>query len=289
MFRVMRIVVLALALLLPPALARAQCDYDATRSLTAAYGVNMALQSLDLYTPRGVRDEPLILFVHGGGWIVGDKSQYAPLGMAFARCGVAFAALNYRLAPDVDVHDQADDIAAALHWLRVAAPSEGFSAQRVFLMGHSAGAELAAFTATSAGALATAALTKGDVAGVIAVDGAAYNPTLDALAAGKGGDLRLDELVFGTNIALWKQYDIGRNLAGNEPPFLVVHARRDSVVSDQQPLALVDELKAAGDRVAYLQPDRDHMTVLGEMMDVPDDPVRVAITRFVATGSLASL
>ena len=249
----------------------------------------MLFQGLDVYRPLGERGEPLIVFVHGGGWMEGDKSQYAPLGRAFARCGVAFAALNYRLAPQASVWGQAADVAAGIAWLRATASAQGFARDRIFVMGHSAGAELAAFTATSQPALHSAGLGKQDIAGVIAVDGAAYNPTLDALAAGKSGDLRLDEFVFGTDVALWGQYDIGRNLAGDEPPFLVVHGRLDRVVSNQQPRVLVNQLRAAGDRVAYLQPDRDHMSVLGNMMLWPDDPIRVAITRFVDTGSLPSM
>ena len=279
----------ACSLLIVPLIARADGDGGAIRTTSAAYGEDMLLQSVDVYAPVPSRGEPLIVFVHGGGWMQGDKSQYAPLGRAFARCGVAFAALNYRLAPQVTVSQQAADIAEAVRWLVDSADGQGYASDRIFLMGHSAGAELAAFTATSPSILGSAHLSKQNIAGVIAVDGTAYNPTLDALEAGRLADLQLDEFVFGTDVALWKRYDIGRNLAGDEPPFLVVHGQHDSIVPAAQPRLLVDELRAAGDRVAYLQPDRDHMTVLENMMVLPDDPLRVAITRFVSTGSLQSL
>ncbi|HLW38373.1 MAG TPA: alpha/beta hydrolase [Candidatus Eremiobacteraceae bacterium] len=265
-------------------------DQDSAVTLsTIAYGDDFVFQTLDIYVPRFSKGEPLIVFVHGGGWMKGDKSQYSDLGYAFARRGVAFAALNYRLAPAASVDQQADDVAAAMRWLLDAAGAQGYAADRVFLMGHSAGAELAAFTATSPGALRLASLSKKDISGVIAVDGAAYNPTLDALQASDPQYLWLDHYVFGNDVAQWKQYDIGRNLDGNEPPFLVVHGRHDRIVSVSQPQLLVTQLRAAGDRVAYLQPDSDHNTVLRNMMTMPDDPLRVAITRFVSTGSLNSL
>jgi len=279
------------ALVFAPSLAQARCAHPnyPLKLSTAAYGQNLIFQSVDVYTPMAMQGEPLIVFVHGGGWIQGDKSQYAALGRAFASCGVAFAAVNYRLAPMVSVQEQADDVALAVRWLHTAAGAQGYAPDRVFLMGHSAGAELAAFTATNAQALQNASLSKRDIAGVIAVDGAAYNPTLDVLLASGARSLWLDQIVFGANLAGWQHYDIGRHLRGNEPPFLVVHGQQDRIVSVSQPRLLVDELRAAGDSVAYLQPDRDHMTVLQNMISLPDDPIRVAITRFVFTGSLQSL
>lgn len=282
---------LAFATIGLPARALADCakqTYD-VRESNAAYGQDLIYQSLDVYAPRAVQGEPLIVFVHGGGWIKGDKQQYERLGRAFARCGVAFAALNYRLAPAVTVEQQAGDIAAAVRWLHAAADSEGYAAHRLFLMGHSAGAELAAFTATDATALRVASLNKKDISGVIAVDGAAYNPTLDAVLARDPRYLWLDQVVFGTNVADWKRYDIGRNLDGREPPFLVVHGQNDHIVSASQPRLLVDQLRAAGDSVTYLEPERDHMTVLQNMISFQDDPIGLAITRFVTTGSLQSL
>lgn len=259
-----------------------------TQSTSAAYGEDLVLQTLDLYTPKNVTDEPIVLFVHGGGWIQGDKTQYAALGRAFARCGVAFAAIDYRLAPSVTVSQQAMDVARAIRWLLNIADSTGFSKSKLFLMGHSAGAELAAFTATDQQALSMAAISKQTIAGVIAMDGTNYNPTVEAIAA-QTENLALSKLAFGANTADWTQYDIGRRLEGDEPPFLVVHGQHDDVVSNAAPRLLVKQLRAAGDQVMYLQPDRDHMTVVADMMNYPNDPTLLAITRFVSSGSLLSI
>ncbi|MDQ6780343.1 MAG: alpha/beta hydrolase [Candidatus Eremiobacteraeota bacterium] len=291
MRRLALLFVLAIVVVGLPARAVADCarqTFD-VRESSAAYGQDLIYQTLDVYAPRAVQGEPLIVFVHGGGWIKGDKAQYAQLGRAFARCGVAFAAVNYRLAPAVTVQHQAADIAAAVQWLHAAAESEGYARHRLFLMGHSAGAELAAFTATDLQALSFANLSKKDISGVIAVDGAAYNPTLDAVLAHDPRYLWLDQVVFGTNMAEWKRYDIGRNLDGSEPPFLVVQGQNDHIVSASQPRLLVDQLRAAGDSVTYLEPERDHLTVLQNMISFQDDPIGLAITRFVSTGSLQSL
>lgn len=255
---------------------------------SAAYGDDLLSQSLDLYAPRHLRGEPIIVFVHGGGWIKGDKAQYRALGRAFANCGIAFAAVNYRLAPAASVVEQSRDIAEAIRWLRRAADSYGYAPRRLFLMGHSAGAELAAYTVTDDDSLRMAGLDKRSIAGVIAMDGASYDPSLDA-AQDAGNEPWFERLAFGGDTAQWKRYDISRRLEGDEPPFLIVHGLLDQVVPVAQPRELVSALRAAGDHVAYLQPRTDHTSVVSDMMTMPDDPILLAITRFVTSGSLQSI
>ena len=87
-----------------------------SRELT--YGADPK-QRLDLLVPPGTKRAPLLLFVHGGGWSIGDKRTGAGVKAAhFTAQGWAFASANYRLVPQVSVEQQAADIAAAIAWAR---------------------------------------------------------------------------------------------------------------------------------------------------------------------------
>ena len=102
-------------------------------------------QSLDLYLPAAPGPRPLVVYVHGGGWVAGDKANaddvanIAPL----VAHGFAVASVNYRLATEARFPAQIDDVRAALGWLRSHAADLGLDADRVAAFGVSAGAHLA--------------------------------------------------------------------------------------------------------------------------------------------------
>jgi arylformamidase len=105
-------------------------------------------QALDLYLPEqdaGDREpRPVVLFVHGGAWRRGDKSMVGDKPAAFVGQGYAFASANYRLADTVSPREQAQDVAEAVRWLHGHGGEYGCDPNRIFLMGHSAGAHLVA-------------------------------------------------------------------------------------------------------------------------------------------------
>lgn len=141
----------------------------------AAYGRD-AKQTLDYTRPAGSAKAPILLFVHGGGWAIGDKRHSAALKAThFTATGWAFASANYRLVPAATVEQQAADVAAAIAWLRANAAAFGFDPDRIVLMGHSAGAHLAALVATDPAYLAAAKVPLAAIAGVVLLDGAGYD------------------------------------------------------------------------------------------------------------------
>ncbi|MCW4463543.1 alpha/beta hydrolase [Sphingomonas sp. BT-65] len=98
-----------------------------------------------LYRSRGVALQPVVLFLHGGGWSLGGIADYDVLVHALAaESGVAFLSLDYRLAPEHGFPAALEDVAAALAWLRGAASELGLRADRIGVMGDSAGGNLAA-------------------------------------------------------------------------------------------------------------------------------------------------
>jgi acetyl esterase/lipase len=136
----------------PPVEPDPVCDGQGVETtLDVAYrdGSDVAL---DLYAP--VRDDgcdpiPIVVYLHGGGFVTGDKGNRIDDKVElFTGQGWAFASVNYRLAPDAQYPGPEEDVAAALDWLRDHAGEFGGDPDRIALTGHSAGAYLTAIVAT---------------------------------------------------------------------------------------------------------------------------------------------
>lgn len=140
---------------------------------------------LDFYLPEAATaPAPVVVFVHGDGWNTGDKDfrlgphdLYANVGRYFARHGVLAAVVNYRLLPSVDWRAQTEDVAGAVTFVRKQAARYGGDPQRLFLMGHSAGAQLAARIALDPSWLEAEGLPARSVCGVVSVSGAGFDLT----------------------------------------------------------------------------------------------------------------
>jgi hypothetical protein len=150
-------------------------------------GVEPKLTSLDVYAAPNAENAPVLVWVHGGGWARGDKSQVASLPAAFVREGFVVASVNYRLAPAVDFSAQAQDVAAAIAWMRKHAQDYGAAPEMMFLMGHSAGAHLVALVGTDGSYLKAHGLSLSALRGVVPLDTEAYD--LKGFAARFGGKL----------------------------------------------------------------------------------------------------
>ena len=141
---------------------------------------------LDLFlpVPDSVRRRPwpVVVFVHGGGWTEGDRRYtfggedlYGNVGRFFARRGVGAAVVSYRLQPEAAWREQVADVAAALAFVQDTVGTFGGDPGAVVLMGHSAGAQLAARVALDEGVRLEAGA--GPVCGAALVSGVAYDLT----------------------------------------------------------------------------------------------------------------
>ena len=106
-----------------------------------AYGSNER-HRLDVYTPKDRPDTqvPILVFVHGGGFTSGHKREYSSIGYYFARHGILTVIPNYRLSPEHKWPAGPEDIGSILKWIGLNGRRFGGDTDRVFLMGHSAGA-----------------------------------------------------------------------------------------------------------------------------------------------------
>ncbi len=132
------------------------------------YDVYRALDSLGrpLTTPA-----PVVIFVHGGSWESGDKRGYAWVGEALAQLGFVAVLPNYRLMPDTRFPAFVDDVAQAVAHARAGVTAWGGDTARVVLMGHSAGAHLAALVAYDARYLATQGTSPAILSGFVGLSG----------------------------------------------------------------------------------------------------------------------
>ena len=106
-------------------------------------------QILDVHyrTDDTANKKPVIVWVHGGAWKFGNKSHsIGAKAKAFTKAGYVVVAINYRFHPQVNWKEQAADVAAACRWITGGIEKYGGDARRLILMGHSAGAHLAALT-----------------------------------------------------------------------------------------------------------------------------------------------
>ena len=131
-----------------------------------AYGES-ARQRLDYYRPlEPRRDGKTVLFFYGGAWRQGSKEDYLFLGQALASRGIGVVVADYRLYPDVRYPGFVEDGALAVGWA-----AKRFGAERLFLMGHSAGAYIAAMLAANTTYLQTAGTDRLKLRGLIGIAG----------------------------------------------------------------------------------------------------------------------
>jgi triacylglycerol lipase len=114
-----------------------------TVAADVAYGGD-AMQKIDIYTPAKARNLPIAVFVHGGGFVNGDKKDYANVPTYLSQHGTVAVNVNYRLAPKVVWPAEAEDVAAVVAFLKKNAKQYGGDPKRIVLIGHSAGANLVA-------------------------------------------------------------------------------------------------------------------------------------------------
>lgn len=222
---------------------------------TIAYGQD-PLQTLDFW--RGLTIDiapkppaPLIVFVHGGGWKRGSKDnatgQFKPVH--YPRAGYAFASINYRLVPGHTVEEQAADVAAAVAALRSRAAELGIDPGRIVLMGHSAGAHLVALVGTDPQYLTAAGVPLSAIAGVVPIDGAAYDVPAQMKQAGRFMG-KTYEQAFGIDPARQRALSPTFHAeAPNAPRFLLLHVQRKDGVAQAQDLG--EALRRGGAAVEF--------------------------------------
>ncbi len=206
-------------------------------------GVDPNLLSLDIYAPKDARNLPVMVMIHGGGWAFGDKANKGLMDRKvpwFASRGWVLASVNYRLSPKVQHPVHVQDVAKALAWLGENIGRYGGDPEQIYLMGHSAGAHLAALVAIDETYLQAHGRKLSMLKGVVLLDGAGYDiPT--HLQSTAGPMLRrMYVRAFTDDEAKQRQASpISHVQAGKDiPPFLIIHvANREASRKQSEALA----------------------------------------------------
>ncbi len=248
----------------PP--ADASVVYDPERGL-----------ALDIYRPRLPErtTAPVVVFFYGGGWKTGSRDQYRFVGQRLAERGILTIVADYRTYPATTFPGFVEDGARAVAWAHRHAAEHSGDPGRLFVAGHSAGAQIAALIGTDPRYLAAEQMKLSDLAGVIGLSGP-YDFVVSSAYRG----------VFDSP-ALWPQAQAINYVDGDEPPFLLVHGTADSVVEAKDSQEIADKLKANGVQARLLWlPEAGHAAPLTAIYAPSRNPQVVeAIVEFTGAGT----
>jgi acetyl esterase/lipase len=219
--------------------------------LDVPYG-NNSWQRLDIYLPSqdGIRDLPVLLFLHGGGWSNGYKEWMGFMAPCFTDLPAIFISVGYRLLPEVRFPAPLDDTVAALAWVNAHIAHYGGSPDRLFIGGHSAGGHLSALATLRQDKLAAAKLP-GDVLKGCCPISAVFEFDVGELEARGNHMLAKPEDALEASPLNY--------VTGNRVPFYIVWGDNDLEYVMRTSLRFVDALARTGVPVKHqIFPGHDH-------------------------------
>jgi acetyl esterase/lipase len=230
---------------------------------------------LDLYIPKGVTNAPVILSIHGGLLSQGDRSEEVFVGQRFATAGYLTVVISYRLSPGVSHPAHIQDVAAAFAWVKRNIKQHGGDPDRVIVIGHSAGAYLAALLASDSRYLAAHKLSPKDIKGIVPVSGFFW-----VEKTGVAPDR--PKYVWGTDPKDWMEASPPRYLRADLPPVLLLYTDGDEDWRQKQNEDMAVAYRSAGLKdVAVRRIDgRTHMSVWTNMLDGDAEETSSAILAF---------
>lgn len=248
-------------------------------------------QVLDIYTPKTRADTPLpvMFWIHGGGWQTGDKSDVAHKPQALTERGMIFVSTNYRLLPDVTMDVLVRDVAAAVGWVHRHIADYGGDPSRIYIGGHSAGAQLAALLAVDERYLNEQDVPLSVLQGCIPVDGDTYDiPKIIATAEHRqmlyGGKMFTfgHRQKFGNDPQRHVDYSAVTHVAAGKdiPPFLLLYfsGNPDTRAQAQRMETVLQNAGIAAK--AFAKRDTNHRQ-LNNDLGLPDDPATQELYRFL--------
>lgn len=252
------------------------------RNIYYGTGENHNLQSLDIYWRRHDRPLPVIVYVHGGGWAFGDKTDVHHQPDFFTAHSLVFISMNYRLRWAHTVYDQLEDIVSVVQWVAGNSRKYGMDPKRICLMGNGAGALLVSLVATNPGLLSSEGLNPRNIRCVVSIDNAAFD--LGALMNGPGNfpEKRRYRLIFGTEASILADYSPITHLRAGltVPPFAIVYRASDKPQT-QQSLGFAKALQAVGNKVLLIPNRRKSGTAMNQEIGLTNDGPTRALMVFI--------
>jgi len=246
-------------------------------------------QVLDIHSPRDAKNLPVVFWIHGGGWQTGDKASVQLKPQAFMDKHLVFVSTNYRLLPDVDMATIVRDVAKSIHWVHDHIAEHGGDPQRLLVMGHSAGAQLAALVCIDDRYLKAEGLSLAIIKGCVPVDGDTYDvPAIIETAETRRRVHGLPQAKFGhrekfgNDAAKHRDFSAVTHVARDKgiPPLLILHVA-DHPDTSAQAQRLGNVLKEAGVPVTVFGAKETTHSKINADLGLPDDPATKALLEFV--------
>jgi acetyl esterase/lipase len=246
-------------------------------------------QVLDIYAPRDAKKLPVVFWIHGGGWQTGDKTSVQQKPQAFVDQGFVFVSTNYRLLPDVDMGTIVRDIAKSIRWVHDHIDEHGGDPERLLVMGHSAGAQLAALVCVDDRYLKAEGLSLSIIKGCAPVDGDTFDvPAIIEVAETRCRVHGLPQAKFGhrekfgNDPARHRDFSAVTHVAQDKgiPPFFILHVagHPDTTAQAQR---LSNALKDASVPVTLYGGRETTHNKINADIGLPDDPATKALFEFV--------
>lgn len=247
------------------------------------------LQTLDVYAPPAAKNLPVVFWIHGGGWQTGDKADVHLKPQVFNGKGFILVSTNYRLLPNVDMATLTRDVAKSIRWVHDHIAEFGGDPKRLLIMGHSAGAQLAALLCTDERYLKEEGLSFAIIKGCVPVDGDTYDipamievaemrQRLHGLPLPKFGH----RIKFGNDAEKHKAFSAVTHVAKDKgiPPFLILYVANHPDVTAQA-LRLGNVLKAADVPVTVFGAKETTHTRINADLGRTGDPATTALFAFM--------
>ena len=231
--------------------------------LDVVYG-SAPLQQLDIF-PAAKGPSPMVVYIHGGYWKVGDKAGYRFPAQAFNPVGVTWITMNYRLAPDVTLDDIVDDVRSAIAWIHHHAADFDSDPDRIIVAGSSAGGHLTGMIAAE-GWQNDYGLPENVIKGIAAASGL-YDLT-PFLHTSQKEYLNLDD-------ASVERNSPAQNLPRHDLPMLITWAGQETSEFIRQSQDYATLCSKTGNAVAtLLHPEHNHFSLAREYATTESDLVQ---------------
>ena len=232
---------------------------------------------LDVWRPESADGTaPVLIFLHGGGFVRGDKGDVANLANWFARHGVVAVAMNYRYAPEATWPAGGEDVAAAMAWVRGSGALHGGDPAKIVVAGNSAGA-------VHAGTYAFVEEVQAEADGLI---GAILISMPSANLTDHPLDPARDALYFGTDPAAYAERSLINALEGRKVPVMLALGGLDMPLAQSQTAQLAAALYARDGVLPVMAtaPGHNHISVVGHIGSGDDSlaPAMLAFIRLLA-------
>jgi acetyl esterase/lipase len=259
---------------------------DATETYASIDGHDL---NVDVYLPETAEPVPAVVYVHGGGWSGGSRSESAPWQQWLSDQGYAVFSIDYRLAPTPRWEDAVGDVKCALGWVRANAAEYGVDAANVSIAGDSAGGHLSMMAAYTVGDPALApscAVDEAPVASVMSwfapTDLASLEADSDMPDSARG---YLTEFLGAGLAEEPSRYEAASPLTYARPglpPTMIVQGGADRLVPLEQGEALAAALEQEGVPVATLDLPWAHHGFTGQWGSWASQALRPAVVDFLA-------